>query len=181
MERSDRYGATAQALHWITAVVVLFAFIYGPGGSEERVYSAARDFKRQLHETLGMAVFTLLIVRILWRAIDTRPDPPQVPRWMGLASKAVQGLLYVLMIALPLTAIAGAWLEGHPLTLLAGIEIGPWLARSHDAGKRIATLHTWLGDAIMWVAGFHALAALYHHFMLRDGVLLSMLPRRPQR
>jgi cytochrome b561 len=44
-------------------------------------------------------------------------------------------------------------------------------------GVEIAALHTWLGDAILWLAGFHALAALYHHIMLKDDVLASMLPR----
>jgi cytochrome b561 len=171
-----RYGGVAQAFHWITAIVVLVAFIYGPGGSEQRVYSAARDFDRQLHETLGFCVFVLVALRLAWRAFDRRPDPPAVPRWMGIASKAVQALLYVLLIALPVTAISGAWLEGHPLTLLGGAEIAPLVVKSHDAGASIARLHTWLGDAIMWLAGLHALAALYHHFVMRDGVLLSMLP-----
>jgi len=76
----------------------------------------------------------------------------------------------------PLTAISGAWLEGHPLTLLAGIRIGPWLGEVHSIGSAIATIHTWLGDTILWVAGLHAVAGLYHHFVLRDGVLQSMLP-----
>jgi cytochrome b561 len=86
--------------------------------------------------------------------------------------------LYVLLFAVPLTAITGAWLEGHPLTLLGGVAIAPWLAESHASGAQIAEIHTWLGDAILWLAGLHALAALAHHFLLRDGVLLSMLPGR---
>ena len=171
-----RYGGVAQALHWITAIVVLVAFIYGPGGSEQRVYSAARDVDRQLHETLGLCVFMLVALRLAWRAFDQRPDPPAVPQWMGIASKTVQALLYVLLIALPATAISGAWLEGHPLTLLGRVEIAPLIAKSHDAGASIARLHTWLGDAIMWLAGLHALAALYHHVVMKDGVLVSMLP-----
>lgn len=174
----QRYGAVAQAFHWATAVLVLVAFIYGPGGSEQRVYSAARDFDRQLHETLGLAIFGVVLLRLLWRLVDTRPDPPDVPRWMGIASKAVQALLYSLLVALPVTAVTGAWLEGHPLTLLAGARIPPLVAESHDLGRAIASIHGWLGDAVMWVAGLHALAALYHHFVLRDGVLRSMLPGR---
>ena len=177
----SHYGRGAQAFHWATAVLVLIAFIYGPGGNEERVYSAAKDFDRTLHETLGLCVFFLAIARLAGRAIDTRPDPPQVPRWMGLASKSVQALLYVLLFALPLTAISGAWLEGHALTLLGGVKVAPWLAENHDLGASIARLHTWLGDTIMWFAGAHALAALYHHFVRKDGVLLSMLPRLRRR
>jgi cytochrome b561 len=174
---SVRYGSVAQALHWVTAVLVLIAFIYGPGGSEQRAYSPARDFDRQLHETLGLCVFALVVMRVFWRTVDTRPGYPQSPRWMVVAAKAMHGALYALLFALPITAIAGAWLEGHPLTLLAGVEISPRLGLSHDMGVEIAALHTWLGDAILWLAGFHALAALYHHIMLKDDVLASMLPR----
>ena len=177
LSRPTRYGGIAQAFHWATAVLVLIAFIYGLGGSEERVYSAARDFDRQLHETLGLCVLSLAVLRVLWRMVDTRPDPPAVSRWMGLAAKAAQAALYLLVFAVPLTAITGAWLEGHALTLLGSIEVAPWVAESHALGARIADLHTWLGDAILWVAGVHALAAIYHHLVLRDGILVSMLPR----
>jgi cytochrome b561 len=172
-----RYGLVAQAFHWLTAVLVLVAFIYGPGGSEQRVYSAARDFDRQLHETLGLAVLILSALRLVWRLLDPQPDPEPVPRWMGFASKLVQVLLYILLFVVPLTAITGAWLEGHPLTWLGG-DIGPWIGTSHGIGARIATLHGWLGDVILWLAGFHAAAALFHHFVLKDGVLRSMIPGR---
>lgn len=172
------YSVPSQVLHWLTAILVLVAFFYGPGGNEQRVYSAAKAFDRTLHETLGLCVLTLVVVRLAWRAFDDRPVDPPAPRWMALAAKAVQGALYVLLFAVPLTAITGAWLEGHPLTLLAGIQVQPLLSESHDLGKSIATVHTWLGDTILWVAGAHAAAGLFHHFVLRDGVLRSMLPHR---
>lgn len=172
-----RYGSLAQIFHWLTAILVLIAFIYGPGGSEQRVYLPGRDFDRQLHETLGLCVFALALLRVLWRLVDKSPDPAQLARWMSLAAKAVQGLLYLLLFALPITAIAGAWLEGHPLTLLAGLEIQPPFGVAHDVGAKLAKIHTWLGDAILWLSGLHALAAIYHHIFLKDGVLASMLPR----
>jgi cytochrome b561 len=176
-QSSTRYGFVAQTFHWLTALFVLAAFIYGPGGSEQRVYLPARDFERQLHETLGLCVLALVVLRLLWRMVATRPEPLPLPRWMEIASNAVQAVLYLLLFAVPLTAIAGAWLEGHPLTLLTGVQIAPRVGLSHDTGAAIATLHTWLGDAILWIAGLHATAAIYHHLVLKDGVLVSMLPR----
>jgi cytochrome b561 len=176
-----RYSSLGLTLHWVTAILVLVAFIYGPGGSETRVYSAGRDFDRQLHETLGLAVFVLAVMRVVWRLAATTPEQPSVARWMRAAARGVQLAMYLLLFALPLTAATGAWLEGHPLTLLGGIEIGPLLTESHAAGTTIAVVHTWLGDAILWLAGLHALAALYHHFALGDTVLTSMLPRWPLR
>ena len=99
-----------------------------------------------------------------------------MPQWMRMTAKLGHVILYILLLLLPLTAISGAWLEGHPLTLLGNIRIVPWLAEAHAAGSSIATLHTWLGETIVWVAGVHAVAGLYHHFVLRDRVLRSMLP-----
>jgi cytochrome b561 len=173
-----RYGAVAQSFHWLTAILVVAAYTFGPGGNEKSVYSPARDFDRQLHETLGLCLLGIVLLRLLWRAFDARPEDAPMPHWMKLLSKATHGLLYALLIAVPLTAITGAWLEGHPVTPLGNVTIGPFLATAHDLGQTIASIHTWLGDAILWVAGVHAAAALYHHFILKDGVLLSMLPER---
>jgi len=174
----DRYSTLGLTLHWVTAAVVLTAFIYGPGGPEARVYSAARDFDRQLHETLGLVVFTLVLLRMAWRAGAAIPAPPPGPPWQARTARAVQFAMYVLMVALPVTAVTGAWLEGHPLTLLGGVEVPPRLAEWRAAGTVVAEVHGWLGDTIMWLAGLHAAAGLFHHFVLRDGVLASMLPGR---
>lgn len=172
-----QYSALTKVFHWLTAVLVLVAFIYGPGGSEERVYAATRDFERQIHETLGLCVLALVVLRLLWRAFDSRPETPPVARWMSLTAGVVQAALYVLLFAVPLTAIGGAWLEGHPLTLLGGVVVPPPVAESHVLGAQIAEVHTWLGDVILWLAGVHAAAGLFHHYVLRDGILCSMLPR----
>jgi len=173
-----RYSATGQIIHWLTAVVVLIAFIFGPGGPETRVYSASHDFGRQFHETLGLCVFALVVLRLVWRAVAVRPEPPQGPRWMEVSAKLVQAALYILLVAVPLTAITGAWLEGHPLTLVGGVQIAPMFAKAHATGAVISEVHGWLGDVILWLAGAHALAALFHHFVLKDDVMRSMLPRR---
>ncbi|MEO5698857.1 MAG: cytochrome b [Burkholderiaceae bacterium] len=173
-----RYSAITRFLHWVTAILVVAAFVYGPGGSEERVYAAAGDFDRHLHETLGMSVLALVALRVLWRMIDKRPEPVPAARWMAIGAIAVQVALYVLLFSVPLSAIVGAWLEGHPLTMLWGVQIQPPISEHHAVGEVVAEIHTWLGDAVLWVAGLHAAAALYHHFVLKDRVLISMLPFR---
>jgi cytochrome b561 len=140
MVHRARYGAVAQFFHSATAVFVLIAFTFGPGGSEQRVYAHARDFDRQLHETLGLCVFALVAMRVLWRIVDRQPEPPQVSLWMSVAAKAVQWTLYLILFALLLTGIPGTWLEGRPLTLLAGLEIPSFFGVSHNAGATVATI-----------------------------------------
>jgi cytochrome b561 len=173
-----RYGAAAQAFHWLTAILVVAAYFLGPGGSEQRVYSSAADFTRQTHETLGVSVFALVLGRLLWRLMDNVPEDPPMKPWMRYSAKIIHVVLYGLLIAIPLSAIAGAWLEGHSLTLWGVGNIGPMLPLAHNLGLSVAGLHTTLGNVILWIAGLHAVAALFHHFLLRDGVLLSMLPGR---
>jgi cytochrome b561 len=173
-----RYGAVAQAFHWLTAVLVIAAYTLSPGGAEERVYSAAGEFNRQAHETLGLVVGLLTLVRLVWRTLEATPDDPTMPVMMRYAAKIVHVALYVLLLAVPLTAVVGAWLEGHPVTLLVIGDIAPHLRLAHGVGQTFATIHTYLGDAIVWLAGLHAAAGLFHHFLLRDRVLRSMLPER---
>ena len=174
----ERYSPTAQLLHWLTALLVVVSYILSVGGPETRVYSPANDFSRGLHELLGMSVFALTLVRLCWRAIVPPPKGPEMPAWMELGAKLGHWAIYALLVLVPVTAVLGAWLAGHPLTVLAVGNIQPWLPQSRQLGIELANIHRWLGDVLIWIAGLHATDALYHHFWRRDTVLLSMLPRR---
>jgi cytochrome b561 len=172
-----RYGLIAQAFHWLTAFLVLAAYLVSEGGPEARIYSAAADQTRRVHETLGMAVLGIVVLRLVWKLVDAGSPSYAGPRWMIVAARLVHALLYVLLVAVPLTAILGTWLEGHPLTL-AGLDVASWIPPSHDLGRLIIDVHTTVGNVVLWLAGLHAAAALVHHFLLRDAVLTSMLPGR---
>jgi cytochrome b561 len=171
-----RYGAVAQFIHWVTVVLVIAAYMLSLGGSEQQVYSAGRDFTRRTHETLGLTVGVLTLLRLAWKTLDAIPDEPPMPAVMRFTARVVRVTLYLLLLAVPLTAIVGAWFEGHPVTLLVIGDIASPLPLAHGVGQTIATIHTYLGDAIVWLAGLHAAAALFHHFYLHDRVLRSMLP-----
>jgi cytochrome b561 len=171
-----RFGAVTQLFHWLTVALVGTAYIVSPGGSEQRVYSAAFDSARQMHETVGILLFGLVLLRILWRLFEPTPEPPPMPPWMKLSASAAHLALYALLLAIPLTAIAGAWLENHPLTIFGIGNIGPMLSPVPGLGQSVAYIHTILGNVIIWLAGFHAAAALFHHYVLRDHTMTSMLP-----
>jgi cytochrome b561 len=171
-----QYGVGARAFHWITAALVVAAFIWSAGGPENRVYSPERAGELLAHETLGLAVFLLTALRLAWRAVDHSPDSEPMAVWMRWSSQIVHWALFALLFLVPITAILGAWLEGHPVTVYGLSAIGPIFTPSHDFGAWLAEFHTWLGDALIWLAGLHAVAALYHHFVLRDRVLVIMLP-----
>ena len=176
LNTATRYGAVSQAFHWVTAALVGAAWFFGEGGPESRVYSAARASDLGWHETLGILVFAVVLARIVWRLYDRAPEDPPMAAWMDWSARAVHWLLYAMLVAIPATAILGAFLEGHPVTFLGIGSIGPLLPSAHDLGETITELHTTLGSLIVWIAGLHAAAALFHHFVMKDRVLMSMLP-----
>ncbi len=179
-----RYDVLSRALHWLTAIAVIAAFILGPehfGRQMRQGLDPATRLDIVVHESLGMLIMALTLVRLLWVAV--RPAKPRfdLPTWMSVAAKFTHGLLWMLLLALPLSALMALGSEAHPLTLLGGIRINemPFIAQSSLAGLADwGDVHGWMGDAILWLAGLHALAAIYHHVKLKDGVLLAMLPSR---
>jgi cytochrome b561 len=182
--QSTRYDPPSQIFHWVTAVVATIAFTLGPGGFGRLMRQGVDPATRTdivWHESLGIFVLVLTVLRLAWVAL--RPAPPRfaMAAWMQRTATLTHGALWALLIALPVTALLALGSEGHPLTLLGGIRIDrmPFIADSSVA--KLADwgeVHGFLGDALMWLAGLHAVAAIVHHLALKDGVLASMLPSR---
>ena len=184
---TSHYDPLSRALHWITAIVVTIAFILGPGGFGRLMRQGIDPATRNdivWHETLGILVLVLTVLRLLWVAF--RPAVPQLPMasWMQIMAKLMHLALWALLLALPITAFLALGSEAHPLTLLGGLRIDQMPIIADSAIAKLADwgdVHEFLGDAIMWLAGLHAGAAIYHHMVLKDGVLLAMLPRKRSR
>ncbi|ABR91541.1 Cytochrome B561 [Janthinobacterium sp. Marseille] len=173
---SSCYGVVTQAFHWLTAVLVLVAYVLSKS-DRYSLYSAEADGIRRIHETLGVLVFIVVVLRLLWGLIDNMPVRRIRPRWMAMAATFVRFALYVLLISIPTTAVIGTWLEGIPITLIE-FDIAPPIVEAREMGQLIMRIHNILGTAILWIAGAHAAAALFHHFYLRDEVFKSMIPSR---
>ena len=100
-----------------------------------------------------------------------------MPWLMAMTSTFVRLVILSLLVLIPTTAVLGTWLEGIPLTLI-GLDIMPQITQMQSFGQEVMALHITLGEAMLWIAGIHAGAALFHHFYLRDNILRSMLPER---
>ena len=176
------YDTLSRVLHWLTAIAVLVAFILGPGGFGRLMRQGVDPGGRLdivLHETLGLLVLCLTLVRLIWVALRSARPRVAMPVWMRRLAALVQLLLWGLLLLLPATALLALGSEAHPLTLIGGLRVEqlPWIAASPLANwADWGNLHGLLGDTIMWLAGLHAAAALYHHVVLHDKVLISMLP-----
>jgi len=181
---TTHYDAPSRFLHWVTAVIVTIAFILGPehfGRLMRDGVDPATHSDIVWHESLGILVFVLTAARLLWIAL--RPAPPHfaMAAWMAFAAKLMHGVLWALLVLLPITAILALGGEGHPLTLLGGLRVDRVPAIADSVVAKLADwgeVHGFLGDTLMWLAAAHAGAAILHHVALKDGVLAAMLPPR---
>ncbi len=169
------YDRLSKWFHWVTALLVLVLWLIGLG-IELFPKGWLRNSVRSIHVVVGLALLALTVVRVTWRFAGARhPERPD----KGLLSRLARHAHWVLLGWLGLTLLAGvldAWVRGVPV-------FGWWAFTSPAPGvrwirKAVGGVHEWLGHGLIVLASLHALAALWHHWVLRDGVLRSMLPTR---
>lgn len=118
----------------------------------------------------------VLLARVAWRSRSGRRLPRATPGWPGIAATVVHYALYVLVGATVALGLFNAWVRGDHVF---GLFTLPKFAPEHPGLKPIIEyLHGTLANTLLIVAGAHAMAALIHHFVLRDGVLRRMLPEK---
>jgi cytochrome b561 len=180
---TTHYDTPSRVFHWLTAIVVTITFILGPEGFGRLMRQGVDPATRSdivWHESLGILVVVLTALRLVWVAL--RPATPrlEMAASMQTAASLIHVALWVLLIALPVTAVLALGSESHPLTLVGGVRIDRMPPIANSGIAKLADwgdVHKFLGDSIMWLAGLHAAAAIFHHAVLKDGVLSAMLPR----
>lgn len=181
-----RFTTTAIALHWLVALGIAVLTVIGlvmvhAGLAPMRLFQLY-----QLHKSIGVLVLLTVALRIAWRLGHS---PPELPATMPAAEKAAASashlLLYALLFAVPLTG--WALVSSSPLnipTVLFGVvrwpdlPVLPTLASKAHAEAMLKEVHAYASYVLIALAALHAAAALRHHFVLKDDVLLRMLPGR---
>lgn len=170
-DRTDMHVLT-RAIHWFTVFAVTAVFISVFFGSDLED-PEQKKLIIGLHQSLGLSVLLLNGLRLLWRW--THPFPSQVAdplkRAVGTSAHVA---VYTLLIAQPLLGWAYVSARGR-VPALWGIPLPALLEKNRELADQIHTWHEWAGWALLALIGAHAAAALFHHFVLRDGVLRRML------
>jgi len=173
---SVRYGSLSIALHWL--MFLLLVGVYSCIELRE-LYPKGSDLRGALkawHFTLGLTVFALVWLRLALRLFQVTPAiHPPVPGWQHILSKLVHLALYAMMVCMP---IAG-WLilsgEGKPIPFY-GINLPALMAENKALAESIEEIHKTVGKIGYFLIGLHTVAALYHHYFMRDNTLRRILP-----
>jgi cytochrome b561 len=162
-----RYSKTLVVIHWVTALAVLGAWLTAEGGRE-----VVRN-PPLLHFWLGFAVLALVIPRLILRVVERTPGADTQHGWLAVGAKLGHALLYLLLVALPITGWYAASRMGVSVSFF-GLPLPAIAAPVQGRPGLIAELHENGGTFILILAGLHALMAIWHQFVLRDGTLQRM-------
>lgn len=176
-----RYGAIAIGLHWLMALLVIGLLGVGTWMTE----LATSPLKIQVytwHKWIGLSVLALAVLRLAWRASHRAPPlPTTMPRWQRLGAHSSHVAMYLLLFAMPLSG----WLQnsaaGFPLTWFGLFKVPALIVRDKAAFAYWQDVHELLAYSLMIIIALHFAAALKHHFIDRDQVLVRMLPWRERR
>jgi cytochrome b561 len=173
---SAGYGAVAKFLHWSIVILIIAQYVIIEA-AEELPDGPDKFAGIANHKSIGMLILGLALVRIAWKMVNGgQPAPVPMPRVQRIAAAAGHGLLYVLILAQPLTGWIMSSTGGYPTSFFGLFEFPMLAAENHDAHEFYEEVHEAVFAVLVTVAVVHALAALYHHFWRRDDTLRRMLP-----
>jgi cytochrome b561 len=169
------YDNVAVALHWLTALLVVIQFALAE--TWDWFSHDTSESMQRVHVSLGILLTAVVVTRLVWRWIPGHQMSSLEVGWVRTASKGVHYLLYVLLVVQAGLGWTIGWAAGHPIHFF-GIGIpGPIDALPRPTRHELREIHGKVGWAIIIIAFGHALAALYHHYALKDRVLRRMLPK----
>jgi len=179
----DAYSGVMKTIHWTTAAVIIALLLIGwtmtgvealPGPTRGALYG--------LHKSLGVLVLLLTLFRLPWRLAHRTPElPPTLRPWEIRLVGLVHRLFYVLLMAQPVVGWMLYSISTHKSLFFGLFRIPdlPFLARfagNAAVVDALEGLHGTLAALLAVLIGLHVAAAVKHHFLARDDVLLHMTP-----
>ena len=173
LQSPSSYDRRTIAFHWMSAFLVLALWLLGqtidwfPRGTP-------RVTARSLHIVVGALLVVVVGLRLVWRFRGGTRLLPAESGWVGRAASGVHHVLYLVLIATLVVGMASAWVRGDNLFGLVHIP-------AFDPGNKalrheVVEWHETLANGLLVLAAVHAVAALWHHFIRKDGVLRRMVP-----
>lgn len=170
----DSYGMSAIALHWTTALAVIGLFMLGLWMVELDYYNAWYNRAPYLHKSIGIVLFPLVLIRLIWRLSNPHPQALGTT-FEKKTAQYVQLLLYLLLFSVMFSGYLISTADGRPIEVFGLFPVPAIISGIENQEDIAGRIHKILAYSLIGVASTHALAALKHHFKDRDVTLKRML------
>jgi len=178
---NDTWGTVAKSFHWLIALLILAQFVVGEIAEDLKLSPTKVDLF-VWHKSVGVLILLLAVLRLAWRLANPPPAAPvDSPTWETKLAAAGHFLLYALMFAVPISGWLISDASRVPFNAFFVISMPDFIDANRDLQKDAEDVHEILTTALMLIAAVHVIAALRHHYLLRNDVLRRMLPGRFRR
>lgn len=171
------YTFTARLLHWVVAAFILAMLVVGLLMVQDGWSRPVQNTLFIFHKNTGVIVALLVMIRIIYRL---RTPPPPLPKeiapWQRKVSAWTHGILYMLIILMPVSGYIRVRAGGFPIELLDRLGIGTLLPKSDALANAAKSLHYAGAWALAALVALHIGAALQHALIKRDGIFQRMWP-----
>lgn len=134
-----------------------------------------QDTLFDLHRSFGFLILVLIVLRFVNRFAGGVPKTYAAgPAWQRIAARSVHDLLYLLLLVEPLLGWIATSAYGAPISVFWLFQLPAITAQNRDLSEALFEVHENLAWVIIALVAIHIGAALYHHFVLRDRVLVRM-------
>jgi len=169
-----RYSPPAIVLHWLLALLIFVTFPLGVY-MHELPLSPDKLKLYSYHKWIGITILLLASLRVMWRVTHTPPPlPDDMARWQRRASQVVHGLLYLLILAIPLSGWLMSSAKGFQTVWFGVLPLPDLIGKDKAVGDLLAGVHQALNFTLLALVILHVGAALKHHFMERRPFMQRM-------
>jgi len=172
---TDHYGRISKLFHWTMAFLIILMLACGL--TMEDAPKAWQPTLYGLHKSFGITLLGLGALRLMWRFIN---PPPALPATMSkrqtMASHIVHGILYGLLILMPLSGWLMSSGGGYPVSFFGLFTMPNLIGMDKELGEFFKETHEVFGNWLLILIALHIGAGVYHHKVLKDGVLKRMMP-----
>ena len=171
----DSYGHVSKGFHWGMALIIVALLAVGLTMGD---YALSLKLKAyNLHKSFGILVLFLVLLRIFWHVFSKKPGfVPGLKPWEKWAATGAHLFLYAAMIGMPIAGWLMSSAAGRPVEVFGLFTLPDLIGKSDQNRDLFATIHEYLGYALIAAICVHAGAALKHHFISKDATLRRMLP-----
>jgi cytochrome b561 len=177
-ESGASYSLLALWFHWLTFLLVA---ILAPAGivmadrAAHNIWGSLTNNLYSTHKLIGFALLWMVVLRLAYRLLSGAPQPePKPPSWQVHISRTTHWMLYALLLIIPLLGWLGVSM--YPALEIFGLFSLPAIAQKSDLANQVFSLHKAAAWVLIALLALHISAALFHHFIRKDGVLQRMLP-----
>ncbi|MCB1757410.1 MAG: cytochrome b [Gammaproteobacteria bacterium] len=171
---SESFGLVSRILHWLVFVLLVMVTIGGlqlddlPQGPEKLDTVLT-------HKSVGVLILALMLLRLVWRLANPKPQPltddPKNARISGL----VQMLLFLLLIVQPVLGVLMSQAGGHPVSPFGLFELPALVGENKELGKTLHGIHGRLWLVIFGILLIHIAGSLKQHFIHKNRTLVRMI------